>query len=381
LLAFDVLPRPLDHVSYVTDIEGNWEYLLTWVQRSEAVHHAGVLKDGSADLRLAKGWQVVFGGDSCDKGGVVGGSVRVVRTLVRLKERYPRRVTLIVGNRDANKMRLTSELDEAVLADDMLPRLDGPYWIAKERRVTPLKFLTRQVPPLEEPSPGTASAPSSARSPKQGERVTFSSLPSSSEKSSESKDAAAPSSAGSAGSVDRPPSAASVDRPPSAASAERPPSAPTVERPPSAASAAFPMRRQPSRLGGSGRLTPAPDPPMWQIEAINSPINRLRYILTETMGAAGEDERRRAELALIWKRKKAALVTDDEVVRSFVESVEEGGFMRRYLQLAQLAAIVDGTLYVHGGVLQGGPDNDCIGCVPGREERIDDIAECARPAP
>ena len=43
------------------------------------------LKDGSLDVCLAPGWQLVYGGDTVDKGGAVGGSVRVVRTLVRLR--------------------------------------------------------------------------------------------------------------------------------------------------------------------------------------------------------------------------------------------------------------------------------------------------------
>ena len=31
---------------------------------------------------------------------------------MRLKRKYPDRVTLLVGNRDVNKMRFTSELDD-----------------------------------------------------------------------------------------------------------------------------------------------------------------------------------------------------------------------------------------------------------------------------
>lgn len=35
--------------------------------------------------------------------------------LVRLKKRHPERVVLLVGNRDVNKMRLTSELADSEL--------------------------------------------------------------------------------------------------------------------------------------------------------------------------------------------------------------------------------------------------------------------------
>ena len=41
--------------------------------------------EGAADVVLADGWMFIHGGDSCDKGGPVGGSIRVVRTLCRLK--------------------------------------------------------------------------------------------------------------------------------------------------------------------------------------------------------------------------------------------------------------------------------------------------------
>jgi ERCC4-type nuclease len=37
---------------------------------------------------------------------------RCYEQLVRLKKKYPDRVVLLVGNRDVNKMRLTSELDD-----------------------------------------------------------------------------------------------------------------------------------------------------------------------------------------------------------------------------------------------------------------------------
>ena len=52
----------------------------------------------AAQVDLQDGWQLVVGGDCCDKGGAVGGSIRVVSTLVELKRRYPTRVTLISAN-------------------------------------------------------------------------------------------------------------------------------------------------------------------------------------------------------------------------------------------------------------------------------------------
>ena len=43
------------------------------------------------------------------------GDVRVVRDIVNLKEKYPSRVHIILGNRDINKMRLTVELSNKAL--------------------------------------------------------------------------------------------------------------------------------------------------------------------------------------------------------------------------------------------------------------------------
>lgn len=67
----------------------------------------------------------------------VGGSVRVARSLVLLKKRYPARVTLLLGNRDLNKMRLTSELapSQVVTASRQSPRL--PSGVSKASFAAP----------------------------------------------------------------------------------------------------------------------------------------------------------------------------------------------------------------------------------------------------
>ena len=130
-------------VTFFTDVEGNWEYFLRFIELSEALDLIGFNESGAADLSLKDGWMAVFGGDAVDKGpeGGVGGSVRVVRTLVALKEKYGSRVVLILGNRDLNKMRLTSELAASQLR--LLEDVPGPYWVASARRVSFVKYLER----------------------------------------------------------------------------------------------------------------------------------------------------------------------------------------------------------------------------------------------
>lgn len=98
-------------VAYLTDVEGNWEYFLACVEQSDGLRLVGMEEGGAvARIDLLEGWRLIFGGDVCDKGRAVGGSVRVTRSLLKLKQRYPERVTFILGNRDVNKLRLTSEV-------------------------------------------------------------------------------------------------------------------------------------------------------------------------------------------------------------------------------------------------------------------------------
>lgn len=107
-------------VAYITDLEGNIEKFNTFVAASPAFERGA---DGK--FHVKEGCRFVFGGDALDR---FTGSLAVARELVRLKEEAiadgdPERVVLILGNRDVNKMRLTSELSPDALAQK-------PLWIA-----------------------------------------------------------------------------------------------------------------------------------------------------------------------------------------------------------------------------------------------------------
>ena len=54
-------------------------------------------------------------------------------------------MTLLLGNRDLNKMRLSSELQPSQLKRELLPRLPGPYWVPEAKRVTPMAYLRKRV--------------------------------------------------------------------------------------------------------------------------------------------------------------------------------------------------------------------------------------------
>jgi hypothetical protein len=90
------------NVAYFTDVEGSRQRFEGFLASSKAFYLG---EDGKYHLKPEA--HFVFGGDAPDR---YLGSRWVVSELVRLKEETPDRVALIIGNRDINKIRLTSEL-------------------------------------------------------------------------------------------------------------------------------------------------------------------------------------------------------------------------------------------------------------------------------
>lgn len=128
----------MSKVIFFTDVEGNWDYFCKLVHQSEGMKFVGDGTFAPYECELEEGYSVVFGGDAGDKGP---GTIRFVAALLRLKRKYPDRVVLIMGNRDINKMRFTSELAEAELAN--LRSQESPYWVAQARAVSPLSFVMK----------------------------------------------------------------------------------------------------------------------------------------------------------------------------------------------------------------------------------------------
>jgi hypothetical protein len=93
-------------VVHISDVEGSWARLSSFVERTPGLRLA-------ADDRIDVDADVVFvmGGDAVDRGPW---SRRVLRALLRAKERQPDRVVLLAGNRDLNKLRLLRELGGAL---------------------------------------------------------------------------------------------------------------------------------------------------------------------------------------------------------------------------------------------------------------------------
>ena len=136
---------------------------------------------------------VCVGGGSAAAAGQ--GDVRLARQLLSLKRRYPSRVTLLIGNRDVNKMRLTSELDEEEMRERPLEHVpcacppplhtharvhtrrrvtderlllvllgrSGPFWLHGDGRSTPLAYLTKLSAATCEPIARLNTAPNRLR--------------------------------------------------------------------------------------------------------------------------------------------------------------------------------------------------------------------------
>ena len=111
--------------------------------------------------------------------------------------------------------------------------------------------------------------------------------------------------------------------------------------------------RLPRELEGA---VPRRAPPEIAALAKDKKPELLRWIFTNTMGAAPAFEHRRTELAAT-----ALAAGDDDVVRSILaDLLPPGGLHFRYLQSCQLAFRLGKTLYVHGGVA-----SECLGKIPG----------------
>ena len=110
-------------LGYVTDLEGHIDFFLSFVERSNVLDVVSNTPK-KLELDLRDGCYFVFGGDSVDK---APGDIRLCRSLVSLKRRYPDRVFLLVGNRDLNKIRFTAELSAADMERD-IDEIPSPHW-------------------------------------------------------------------------------------------------------------------------------------------------------------------------------------------------------------------------------------------------------------
>ena len=86
-------------VGYATDVEGNLNFWNRYINHSEIL-----IRNEAGVLVLKDNCHFVYGGDSCDRGY---GDLTILRELIALKNTYPTRVHLLMGNRDINKLRFS----------------------------------------------------------------------------------------------------------------------------------------------------------------------------------------------------------------------------------------------------------------------------------
>lgn len=128
-------------LGYVTDVEGNLDYFLRYVEQSKVLQireltpHKLLL-----DLQTqGEDCYFVYGGDAVDKGP---GDIQLVRALVDLKHRYPDWVFLLVGNRDLNKLQFSAELAANNMARP-ISDIPPPHWDPKAPSL--LEYLTTKA--------------------------------------------------------------------------------------------------------------------------------------------------------------------------------------------------------------------------------------------
>ncbi|MDX1902464.1 MAG: metallophosphoesterase [Gammaproteobacteria bacterium] len=111
----------------LTDTEGTKNFF-------EAIQKSSVLgyypKDGLSFHRIPERAHFIFNGDLLDRGKF---GFDHLRLLTQFKLNYPDQVTLIAGNRDINKIRLSTELDKSQIRERLL-HCESPRWVSHQTR-------------------------------------------------------------------------------------------------------------------------------------------------------------------------------------------------------------------------------------------------------
>jgi len=237
----------------------------------------------------------VFGGDAFDKGD----DETVTRLLIAIKDRHPDRVFLLLGNRDLNKLKLSSELCSMEVASTDPRLIPRSFWFPAD------------LFPARTPVTYADWLYARAKAQLQDERRAVTER--ANQESHIEADAG-------------------------------------VERKTNGLAEA---------QDDVNEVAPTEEDIQRRIDELNTPVNKLKWMLDHTMGCQGTFELRRKEIA---HRRGSPIneVTDEDVFRSFRESVlSPDGFVRNYLIRGQLAAVIDNTLFVHGGL-----DFSTLGFVP-----------------
>ena len=305
---------PKKIISYVTDIEGDLSFFQRYLATSKVVCATNVVRSSKypnewksfdVDFRSSKNddnnmLHFVFGGDLFDHGS---GDLRLASSLSQFKRRYPDRVTLLLGNRDLNKLRLLRELNEQHLTlppDD--PRIFVPYWRARKYVTTLPEHLSslrraHASALLKSTAPSTSSTSSAlSASSHHHDYGPLDFVPKSWRSKSQEDESTADKSTTGAGTAGT------------------------------------------AGTGGAAEEV-----------VIDTPVERLKWMLRHTMGSQHAFEKRREELTVL---REEEIVRDDDVLESFRQSVEPDGVVRQYLDLTDIMKVHGETLFVHGALTE-----------------------------
>ena len=114
-------------IGYCTDCEGNYDHFLQYARMSEVLHVSENTGGARVTKKGGENTYFVYGGDVCDHRN---GDIRIAQQLLALKLAHPENVFIVMGNRDANKMRFTSELHQSEIRPAPLPCVvnSPPHW-------------------------------------------------------------------------------------------------------------------------------------------------------------------------------------------------------------------------------------------------------------
>lgn len=118
--------------AFLTDLEGDYDLWCRYVELSKVLQRSPT----DESVELADGARFVYGGDIVDHSP---GDLRLLDEIVKLNDRYPDRVVLIIGNRDVNKLRFNVELTNDHREAWPMREHRGVYW---DRKGTPAQKLS-----------------------------------------------------------------------------------------------------------------------------------------------------------------------------------------------------------------------------------------------
>lgn len=126
-------------IHFLTDTEGHFPALQKSVEKSRVV-----TIDSKGCLDFKEGVSnpyFIFGGDLADRGV---GDVRLTKTLLDFKNRYPDRVYLLVGNREASKTRFYVELNPKHIRQRLLEG-STPFWLLSKPHQLPIDYVKNDM--------------------------------------------------------------------------------------------------------------------------------------------------------------------------------------------------------------------------------------------